>query len=87
MGFSEAGIVPFGVLYRLDSQQVTTMRTFPLIALISLFCNGCAVVAVADAAVTVAATTVKVGAAVVGTTVDVAAAGVKAVAGSSDDKK
>ena len=63
------------------------MRTFPLIALISLLCTGCAVVAVADAAVTVAATTVKVGAAVVGTTVDVAAAGVKAVAGSSDDKK
>jgi len=63
------------------------MRTYSLIALISLLCNGCAVVAVADAAVTVAATTVKVGAAVVGTTVDVAAAGVKAVAGSSDDKK
>jgi len=34
---------------------------------------------VADAAVTVVATTVKVGATVVGTTVDVAAAGVKAV--------
>ena len=49
--------------------------------------SGCAVVAVADAAVTVVATTVKVGATVVGTTVDVAAAGVKAVAGSSDDDK
>ncbi len=47
---------------------------------------GCAVVAVADAAVTVVATIVKVGAAVVGTTVDVAAAGVKAAVGSSDDK-
>ena len=45
------------------------------------------VIAVADAAVTVVATTVKVGAAVVGTTVDVAAAGVKAVAGSDDKKK
>lgn len=54
------------------------------IALI-LSLSGCAVVAVADAAVTVVATTVKVGATVVGTTVDVAAAGVKAVAGSSDD--
>ncbi|WP_256449834.1 hypothetical protein [Candidatus Nitrotoga sp. 1052] len=43
-------------------------------------------VTVADAAVTVVATTVKVSAAVVGTTVDVAAAGVKAVAGSSDKK-
>jgi len=35
--------------------------------------------------VTVVATTVKVGATVVGTTVDVAAAGVKAVGGSADD--
>lgn len=34
-------------------------------------CGGCAVVAVADAAVTVAATTVKVGAKVVGAAVDV----------------
>jgi len=50
-------------------------------------CSGCAVVAVADAAVTVVATTVKVGATVVETTVDVAAAGVKAVAGSDDEKK
>lgn len=47
-------------------------------------CSGCAVVAVADAAVTVVATTVKVGATVVGAAVDVTAAGVKAVAGSSD---
>lgn len=49
--------------------------------------SGCMVIAVADAAVTVVATTVKVGAAVVGTTVDVAAAGVGAVVGSGDDKK
>jgi len=63
------------------------MRACLLPALICVLCNGCAVVAVADAAVTVVATTVKVGAAVVGTTVDVAASGVKAVAGSSDDKK
>lgn len=49
--------------------------------------NGCAVVAVADAAVTVVATTVKVGATVVETTVDVAAAGVKAVTGSDDKKQ
>ena len=48
-------------------------------------CSGCAVVAVADAAVTVVATTVKVGAAVVGATVNVGAAGVRAVTGSSDD--
>jgi hypothetical protein len=64
-----------------------TMRTCLVISLLPIICSGCAVVAVADAAVTVAATTVKVGAAVVGTTVDVAASGVKAVAGSSDEKK
>jgi len=53
------------------------------LAVLSL--SGCAVVAVADAAVTVVATTVKVGATVVGTTVDVAAAGVKAVIPDSDE--
>ena len=62
------------------------MRVCLLYTLICILCNGCAVVAVADAAVTVVATTVKVSAAVVGTTIDVAAAGVKAVAGSSDKK-
>ena len=62
------------------------MRVFLLNAIICILCNGCAVIAVADAAVTVVATTVRVSAAVVGTTVDVAAAGVKAVAGSSDKK-
>ena len=64
----------------------TPMRVWLLHALICILCSGCAVVTVADAAVTVVATTVKVSAAVVGTTVDVAAAGVKAVAGSSDTK-
>lgn len=52
----------------------------------SLTLSGCAAIAVADAAVTVVATGVKVGAAVVETTVDVAAAGVQAVVGSDDDK-
>ena len=42
--------------------------------------------AVADAAVTVVATTVSVGATVVGTAVDVTAAGVKAVAGTDDEE-
>jgi hypothetical protein len=42
---------------------------------------------VADAVVTVAVTTVKVGATVVETTVDVAATGVRAVAGDDDEKK
>ena len=48
--------------------------------------GGCAVVTVADAAVSVAATAVKVGATVVETTVDVAAAGVRAVTKDSDPK-
>ncbi len=55
--------------------------------LLAILCSGCAVVAVADAAITVVATTVKVGAAVVETTVDVAAAGVKAATGSDEEKK
>lgn len=54
-------------------------------SLVVLSLSGCAVVAVADAAVIVVATTVKVGATVVGTTVDVAAAGVKAVIPDSDE--
>ncbi|MDO8277906.1 MAG: hypothetical protein Q7T63_07250 [Burkholderiaceae bacterium] len=57
------------------------MRNHILIVLLPLLCSGCAVIAVADAAVTVAATTVKVGAKVVETTVDVAASGVNAVLG------
>ena len=52
---------------------------------VALLCSGCAVVAVADAAVTVVSTTVKVGATVVGTTVDVGAAGVRAVVGKDQD--
>jgi predicted exporter len=57
-----------------------------LLAVLPLLCSGCAVVTVADAAVTVVATTVKVGATVVGTAVDVTAAGAQAVVGSDDDK-
>ncbi len=52
---------------------------------VALLCSGCAVVAVADAAVTVVSTTVKVGATVVGTTVDVGAASVRAVVGKDED--
>ena len=52
--------------------------------LLSVLCSGCAVVAVADAAVTVVATTVKVGATVVGGVVDVGAAGIRAVAASDE---
>ena len=49
--------------------------------------SGCSVLAVADAAVTVVATTVSVGATVVGMAVDVTAAGVKAVAGTDDEEE
>lgn len=45
--------------------------------------SGCAVVAVADAAVTVGATAVKAGAAVVGTAVDVTSAAVRAATGGA----
>ena len=41
--------------------------------------SGCAVVSVVDAAITVVSTAVSIGATVLGTTVDVAAAGVRAV--------
>jgi hypothetical protein len=63
------------------------IRTLLLSVLFPFLCSGCAVVAVADAAVTVVSTTVSVGATVVGTTVDVAAAGVEAVAGSDDEEE
>jgi len=63
------------------------MRLRPVLTLLPLLCSGCAVLTVADAAVTVVATTVKAGATVVGTAVDVTAAGVKAVVGSDDDDK
>ena len=49
--------------------------------------SGCAVLAVTDAAVTVAVTTAEVAAKVVKTTVDVVASGVKAVVGQSGDRK
>ena len=64
-----------------------SMRRLPVLVIALMNLSGCAVVAVADAAVTVGATAVKAGAAVVGTAVDVTAAGVKAVAGSDEKKK
>jgi hypothetical protein len=82
------GLFAFRVLASiLYSSLVNFMRSIALAVSLAAVCSGCAVVAVADAAVTVVATTVKVGAAVVGTTVDVAAAGVKAVAGSDEAAK
>jgi hypothetical protein len=57
------------------------------LALVASSLSGCAVVGVVDAAVTVLSTAVSIGATVVGTTVDVAAAGVRAVVpGKSDGK-
>ena len=71
----------------MNSCVLSLTRACLLLYLLPVLCSGCSVVAVADAAVTVVATTVKVGATVVGTTVDVAATGVKAVAGGSDEKQ
>ncbi len=55
--------------------------------LLPLLCPGCAVVTVADAAVSVTATAVKAAATVVGTAVDVTAAGVRAVVGKDPEEK
>lgn len=63
------------------------MRILVFAVLFSIAASGCAVITVADAAVTVVATTVKIGATVVGTTVDLAAVGVRAIASSDDEKK
>jgi plasmid stabilization system protein ParE len=73
------------VIRRLDP----AMSRACLVCLLAIapWLSGCAVVAVADTAVTVAATTVRIGASVVETTVDVTLAGVKAVAGVGDDKQ
>lgn len=49
--------------------------------------SGCAVVAVTDAAVTVGATVVKLGANVVGAASDVVRGGVRVLTNSSDQKK
>lgn len=69
-----------------DRRSIDRMhKRIALLTLLPLLCSGCAVVTVADAAVTVVATTVKVGATVVETAVDVTAAGVKAVVGSDDE--
>ncbi|CAN0358427.1 unnamed protein product, partial [Phaeothamnion confervicola] len=56
-------------------------------ALLATLTGGCAIATVADTAVTVVATTAKVGANVVGAASDVARAGVRAVANSFDQKR
>ncbi len=63
------------------------MRNLSLFLILPLSLSGCAVVTVADAAVTVAATTAKLAATAVETTVDVTAYGIKAATGSGDEKK
>ena len=62
------------------------MKFLPLL-LAALLIQGCSVIAVADAAITVGAGAVKVGVAVVETTVDVAAAGVRAATRDKEEKK
>ena len=66
---------------------VPRSRLIPAGVALVLSLQGCAVVAVADAVVTVGVTAVKVGAAVVETTVDVAAAGVDAAVGEDEDEE
>lgn len=61
-----------------------SMRHLPLAMLLSLSCSGCAVVSVGSAAVSVASAGIRVGATVVETTVDVAAAGIKGIVGGAD---
>ncbi len=58
-----------------------------LMPVVAILLSGCAVATVAGAAVAVGVGVVSIGVTVVETTVDVAAAGVKAVVGSDDDKK
>lgn len=62
------------------------LRTLLLLPLAGSL-GGCIVASVVDTAFDVAVGTVKVGAAVVGGTVKVAAAGVKAVSGDDEDDK
>jgi hypothetical protein len=59
---------------------------FTAAALSGLFLQGCAVIAVADAVITVAAVTVKTGAEVVGATAHVAASGVKALTKDKEEE-
>ena len=58
-----------------------------ILTMLTCSTSGCAVVAITDAAATVAATTVKVGANVVGTATDLARAGVRALTSNNDQKK
>ena len=58
-----------------------------MLAISAFSVGGCAVVAVTDAAVSVAATTVKVGANVVGTASDVVRGGVRVLTNNNDQKK
>lgn len=60
------------------------MLRVPLSLILLSALSGCSVIAVADAAVTVVATTVSAGATVVGTAVDVTAAGVRAATGTGE---
>ncbi len=55
-------------------------------AVLSLCLQGCAVIAVADAVITVAAVTVKTGAEVVGATAHAAASGVKALTKDKEEE-
>jgi hypothetical protein len=67
-------------------RAAAVLRLRWLFLLFPLLTSGCAVVAIADAAVTVTATTIKIGATVVETAVDITAAGVKAAVGTDKEE-
>jgi len=71
----------------LDARRARCMRTTAVLLLALGLAQGCAVIAVADATVTVAATVVKAGAAVAGAAIDVTAAGVRAVTAEDEPEK
>ena len=73
--------------FRVLKMSNRTSRLAVTLVIAALLMNGCSVLAVADAAATVVATTVKVGANVVGAVSDAARAGVKAVTIANDEKK
>lgn len=66
---------------------VLHLIVYPILLLSPVILSGCAVVTVADAAVSVGATAVKAGVAVVGTAVDVTTMVAKGAVGSDPGKK
>lgn len=60
------------------------LKTLLSIFIIAGLLSGCAVIAVADTAITVASATAKVGVTVIGTAVDITATGARAATGAKN---